>query len=157
MIKLPEQFAALRDRNKPLDESVGKRLAMWSTGSPTLVKTADDNRTFTASESTSDDESAGQEERQDTVTDDAPNAEEGPADEQRGDGDADAEARQWVADYITAVKDAKNPKELEAAQKGGNLGAARIRSEFPDLYAEIDPYRPADAPERNAGLFGEQG
>lgn len=50
MIKLPEQFQALRDRNKPLDESVGKRLAMWAAGSPKMVKTADDERTFTAND-----------------------------------------------------------------------------------------------------------
>lgn len=50
MIKLPEQFLALRDRNKPLDESVGKRLAMWAAGSPAIVKTADDARTFKAND-----------------------------------------------------------------------------------------------------------
>jgi len=50
MIKLPEQFAVLRDRNKPLDESIGKRLATWAAGSPTLVKTKDDERSFDATD-----------------------------------------------------------------------------------------------------------
>jgi recombination protein RecT len=73
---------------------------------------------------------------------------EGPDDSQRGDGDADREAREFVTSYIDSVKNAKNPDELAAAYKAGDSGAARIRSEFPDLYPELDPYRPADAPER---------
>lgn len=32
MIKLPEQFAALRDFDGPLDEKVGKKLALWADG-----------------------------------------------------------------------------------------------------------------------------
>jgi hypothetical protein len=32
MIKLPEQFAGLRNRNKALDETVGKHLAQWAAG-----------------------------------------------------------------------------------------------------------------------------
>lgn len=32
MIKLPEQFQGLANRNRPLDENVGKHLAMWASG-----------------------------------------------------------------------------------------------------------------------------
>lgn len=32
MIKLPEQFAALRDLNQPLDEKIGRKLALWADG-----------------------------------------------------------------------------------------------------------------------------
>lgn len=32
MIKLPEQFASLRDYKGPLDEKVGKKLALWAAG-----------------------------------------------------------------------------------------------------------------------------
>lgn len=32
MIKLPEQFASLRDYRGPLDEKVGKKLALWAAG-----------------------------------------------------------------------------------------------------------------------------
>jgi hypothetical protein len=80
--------------------------------------------------------------------DDAGAVQEGPDDSQRGDGDADREAREFVTSYIKSVKDAKNPDELAAAYKAGDSGAARIRSEFPELYPELDAYRPADAPER---------
>jgi hypothetical protein len=31
------------------------------------------------------------------------------------------------------------------------MSAATIRRDFPELYADLDPFRPADAPER--GLF----
>lgn len=50
MIKLPEQFSALRDRAKPLDESVGARLAKWAAGAPAVVKTDDDKREFAATD-----------------------------------------------------------------------------------------------------------
>src|SRR5690606_37146661 len=34
MIKLPEQFASLRERQTPLDEKVGRSLAKWARGEP---------------------------------------------------------------------------------------------------------------------------
>lgn len=62
MIKLPEQFLALRERNKPLDESVGARLAKWAAGSPAIVKTQDDERSFTVTNAGGqDDEPFGEE------------------------------------------------------------------------------------------------
>jgi hypothetical protein len=86
MIKLPEQFAALRDRNKPLDESVGKRLAMWAAGAPKMVKTKDDERTFEANDVGTESPAAatapGEASQQQEA--DAAAASEGPADEQRG-------------------------------------------------------------------------
>lgn len=91
----------------------------------------------------------------DTVTEENPATAEGPGDDQRGDGDSDAEARAAIADYIKAVKEAPNTQALDAVQKRGDLLAATIRRDFPDLYPEIDPFRPADAPERGeGGLFG---
>jgi hypothetical protein len=115
MIKLPEQFAALRDRNKPLDESVGKRLAMWSTGSPTLVKTADDERTFTASDA------GPAEQHQDTLTPDNPTAAEGPADEQRGEEATPADHPAWrTAEAIKA--------EAESAAMVPDLNSLKARA-----------------------------
>lgn len=89
MIKLPEQFAALRDRNKPLDESVGKRLAMWAAGSPAIVKTKDDERSFSAAD-------AGPAEEQ-----------EGPSDEARGEIVTLASAKQEIdeADSVAEVNE----------------------------------------------------
>lgn len=50
MIKLPEQFAGLRQRSAPLDEKVGERLAKWAAGEPTPVSTKREpvERTFQA-------------------------------------------------------------------------------------------------------------
>ena len=64
MVKLPEQFKGLSQRQKPLDETVGKHLAMWAR----------------------DDEAAGEtmDRGSDTLTEDNPTAAEGPADEDRG-------------------------------------------------------------------------
>jgi hypothetical protein len=78
---------------------------------------------------------------------------EGPDDSQRGDGDSDAMARAFVDQYITAVREAKDKAALEKAYADGDENAATIRRDFPDLYAEIDPFRPADAPEKAGGLF----
>lgn len=45
MVKLPEQFRRLADRNKPLDESVGKHLALWARGEEGSDTLAPDNPT----------------------------------------------------------------------------------------------------------------
>jgi hypothetical protein len=63
MVKLPEQFRGLSERNKPLDENVGKNLALWARGeSPAGI---------------------------DTTTPDNPTAAEGPADDDRGEAHND--------------------------------------------------------------------
>lgn len=67
MIKLPEQFAGLAQRNAPLDEKVGVRLAKWASGTPEVVKPEPETREFKANDS-----DAGSEWR------------EAPADEDRG-------------------------------------------------------------------------
>jgi hypothetical protein len=76
MIKLPEQFAGLRQRNAPLDEKVGERLAKWASGTPepvpTQTRTQPQERRFEATET-------GEE------------FAEGPADEQRGEAHNDAD------------------------------------------------------------------
>ena len=53
MIKLPDQFAGLRQRNAPLDEKVGERLAKWAAGTPETVQERKQavERTFTANDS----------------------------------------------------------------------------------------------------------
>ena len=59
MIKLPEQFASLRNESKPLDERTGRRLAMWAAGTPQPVEKAPakaEQRTFTANDATPTDE-----------------------------------------------------------------------------------------------------
>jgi len=38
MIKLPEQFAGMRNRNRPLDEKVGEHLARWAVGEESHAK-----------------------------------------------------------------------------------------------------------------------
>jgi hypothetical protein len=45
MIKLPEQFLALRDRNLPLDEKVGRRLALWASGEAPATEEPEQGRT----------------------------------------------------------------------------------------------------------------
>lgn len=67
MIKLPDQFAGLRQRNAPLDEKVGVRLAKWAAGTPEVVREEPEQRQFQANDS-----DAGAEWR------------EGPADQDRG-------------------------------------------------------------------------
>jgi ABC-type oligopeptide transport system ATPase subunit len=71
MIKLPEQFAGLRQRTAPLDEKVGERLAKWAAGTPEPVRTQarpePEERTFEARDS-----------------DDGAEWREGPDDSQRG-------------------------------------------------------------------------
>ena len=63
MVKLPEQFRGLSERNKPLDENVGKHLALWARGeSPAGI---------------------------DTATPDNPTAAEGPSDDGRGEAHSD--------------------------------------------------------------------
>lgn len=53
MIKLPEQFAGLARRQRPLDETVGKRLALWASGE--AVKPEEDGpRNFVANDTEQD-------------------------------------------------------------------------------------------------------
>lgn len=56
MIKLPEQFASLRQRTEPLDEKVGERLAKWAAGDPTPVpkKSEPAERAFEATDAGTD-------------------------------------------------------------------------------------------------------
>lgn len=85
MIKLPEQFAALRQRTAPLDEKVGERLAKWAAGEPTATKPVE--RTFQANDSS---EGAEWREGMDTsrndgtLSEDNPTAAEGRTDSDHG-------------------------------------------------------------------------
>lgn len=69
MVKLPEQFKGLAQRQKPLDETVGKHLAMWARGDETAVEKIDQGA--------------------DTLTPDNPNAAEGRDDADMGEAHND--------------------------------------------------------------------
>lgn len=70
MVKLPEQFKRLSERNKPLDESVGKHLALWARGDEGAGSRMDEPTDKPA----------------DTITPDNPTAAEGRSDEDMGEG-----------------------------------------------------------------------
>lgn len=96
MIKLPEQFAGLRNRNKPLDETVGKHLAIWARGeNPPAMEDTRTERRFRA-------EDAGP--APDLVEDEASSDDfgEGPSDEQRGESHTGADGGQDEALGVTA-------------------------------------------------------
>jgi hypothetical protein len=81
---------------------------------------------------------------------------EGPDDSQRGDGDSDAmvnEASAWIDRYEAACRAEPDGKKLPAIHRTADATAARIKADFPDLYADrLDAIRPADAPEKAGGL-----
>lgn len=81
MVKLPEQFRGLSERNKPLDENVGRHLALWAKGETPV----------------------------DTLTEDNPTAAEGLADEDRGEDHVD-ETPAWraaVDNHLARLVDAQ--------------------------------------------------
>lgn len=69
MVKLPEQFKGLAQRQKPLDETVGKHLAMWARGDEAAVEQIDHGA--------------------DTLTPDNPTAAEGRDDTDMGEAHVD--------------------------------------------------------------------
>lgn len=92
MVKLPEQFKGLSQRQRPLDENVGKHLAMWARG----------------------DADAGV----DTLTPDNPTAAEGPADEDRGEDHVEDETPAWrpaVDAHLTRIAGAELLADVKAA------------------------------------------
>jgi hypothetical protein len=91
MIKLPEQFAGLRQRSAPLDEKVGERLAKWASGEPSAVKLQTETREFVANDS-----------------DQGADWREGPSDEQRG------ESHTGAADDLIARIEAADGAGLTA-------------------------------------------
>lgn len=102
--------------------------------------------------------------RADTITPDSPNAEEGRADTDRGEGFTETDLRRtnaeaFIATYTADLAKAGTLEEVEAVHARANDGAARIRREVPDLYAEkLSALRPTDAPERAVDpLFEGQG
>ena len=131
MIKLPEQFAALRNRDKPLDESVGRRLAMWAAGTPTAVEDAPTEkqagpRRFQANDAGPADEQ----------TDEPTPTPEGPADIDRGEATALADA---LAE-IEAAPDAKTCNDLFAAhiRNFGGDDANRLSAAATERLAAIE-------------------
>lgn len=101
MIKLPEQFAALRQRSAPLDEKVGERLAKWAAGEPTPVSTKPepDERTFQATDSdNTQPEAAAEQTLADQLGLDEPTA-----------------AQTKAADLKAALDTAKDAKAVDAA------------------------------------------
>lgn len=109
MIKLPEQFAKLRERTTPLDEKLGEHLAKWASGgSPPEKDLGQDTR-------------ADDRPRADTVTADNPAADEGPADEDRGEAHSGAEdhpARRVAAEIIRAAGLVRNVIDLANLRSG---------------------------------------
>lgn len=98
MIKLPEQFAGLRQRSAPLDEKVGERLAKWAAGEPSPVKQEAGERTFEANDS-----SAGEEWR---GSDNEPDTTEGRPDSATGEATTLADATAEI-DRCEAVADVR--------------------------------------------------
>jgi ABC-type dipeptide/oligopeptide/nickel transport system ATPase subunit len=94
MIKLPEQFSGLAQRNAPLDEKVGERLAKWASGIVEVAKPKAVDRQFQANDS-----EEGAEWR------------EGPDDSQRGESISDADS------VIGFYKRAKDQAAIDAADK----------------------------------------
>lgn len=141
MIKLPEQFAALRDRNKPLDESVGKRLAMWAAGSPKVVKTKDDERTFEAHDAGPPPSAAADGSGEGPTNEEAEAAagsSEGPDDSQRGE--------------VVALESAK--EEIDACELVADVNA-RLSALAPLLSDEDTDALRSHAMERIAVMKGE--
>jgi ABC-type oligopeptide transport system ATPase subunit len=100
MIKLPEQFAGLRQRNAPLDEKVGERLAKWAMGTPEPVQTGKQTteRRFEPADTQANDEFA-----------------EGPADQQRGEQhNATSTDEQTATSLIAQIADEKTSDALDS-------------------------------------------
>lgn len=130
MIKLPEQFAALRGRNRPLDENLGAHLARWASGESPPEQ----------------DIGRGTEERADTVTSDNPTAAEGRGEEDLG------EAHSGPDEQHPAVRAAEQIKRAFGTAGNvidlANLKAARsadieampdeMRADVEAAYAEAE-------------------
>lgn len=117
MVKLPEQFKGLAQRQKPLDETVGKHLALWARG----------------------DEAADEkiEEPADTAAPGNPTAQEGRSDEDMGEGFND-EAPAWRA-AVDAHLDSITKLETLIDVKGAvNQFAATKRGLPDDVIADIE-------------------
>ena len=109
MVKLPEQFRGLSERNKPLDENVGKHLALWAKGENPV----------------------------DTLTEDNPTAAEGPADEDRGEDHVD-ETPAWrgaVDEYLDRLTKLETLIDVKGAI---NLFEGTKRALPDDVIADID-------------------
>lgn len=114
MIKLPEQFDGLRQRNAPLDEKVGERLAKWAAGTPESVKAEPETRQFKAVDS-----SEGEEWR------------EGPSDSDRGEPHAlDADQLITFINTKTKLTDLASLIDSHADTIAGFSDEDRERVEF---------------------------
>lgn len=78
---------------------------------------------------------------------------EGPAEEQRGETHTETDpnrvkAEEWITAYEADVKAAKSMDALTAIHAKANVAAAKLKREYPVLYAaRLAGLRPADAPE----------
>jgi ABC-type oligopeptide transport system ATPase subunit len=146
MIKLPEQFAALRQRNTPLDEKVGERLAKWAAGEPSVAQepAKTEPRQFEAVDA--------QRDEFDTDTDE-------PDFNQEEFDRIDA----WATAYIESLTAADSMPKVEAIRKR-NAGKLQYAADnYPAIYARvteadalsaIQPANPAGEPASTSS--GEQ-
>jgi hypothetical protein len=111
MIKLPEQFASLRDYKGPLDEKVGKKLALWAAGKARPGTQEQDeprsDRKFEANDV-------------------------GPGDKEP---EGDSPARASADALITVLEEAKDLADLKKRYDGSELDIAGLPD---DLAAEVD-------------------
>jgi hypothetical protein len=138
MIKLPEQFQFLRDRNTPLDEKIGAALARWAAG---LEKTkARPQRAEEPEERTFEVDDAGPDGEADPGTNDAARSynlasEIGLDDEQPGTDEmgitkhpAEAVAERLLGEFA----DAQNVIDLDKFYRGSELDRASMPDEIHD-------------------------
>jgi hypothetical protein len=114
MIKLPEQFQFLRDRNAPLDEKIGASLARWAAGKERTKQeerqdTTPPPRTFEASDAGPDDGDAAEPDADEPIPQ--------VNDDSRHEGDASNSAKpeveQAVDDIIAKLDAETDAKKLE--------------------------------------------
>lgn len=109
MIKLPEQFRFLAERNQPLDEKIGASLARWAAGKE---RTKKDEQPDPPQERRFEAEDVG--------------ADEGPADERT--------AEEWTEGYLAAVAGCETIEELMDLQTRSANALQKLQANKPDLH-----------------------
>lgn len=128
MIKLPDQFSALRDRPGPLNEAIGRSLAKWATGEKAEMPPAEERR-FVAN-----DAGMGPVESNDgTLSPGNPSAREGRDDSQIGEDDEQTAPlwQQKVDDLHNLIANA-TPRTIKAVDEEVQKHVAA----FPDEVAD---------------------
>ena len=125
MVKLPEQFKGLAQRNKPLDENVGKHLALWARGEDGAGSQMVDSADKTDAQPV------------DTVTPDNPTAAEGRDDSDMGEGfNDDTPAWRGIVDaHLDSIRKLETLIDVKGAI---NQFAATKRGLPDDVIADIE-------------------